>query len=123
MSCGSPLGRRTLRRSGRRLDYEGGAVAELLDLEVTDGVGVLRLKRPPLNILNQALVAELAAAAVEAGRSPAIGAVVIQGEGRHFSAGAGAGEVQEMGVPEGYGDGKLLDAGFRGWAGRPKGNI
>src|SRR5260370_18242516 len=120
MSCGSPLGRRTLRRSGGRLDYEGGAVAELLDLEVTDGVGVLRLKRPPLNILNQALVAELAAAAVEAGRSPAIGAVVIRGEGRHFSAGADVGEFQAMGVPEVYEDGKLLDAAFRWWAALPK---
>jgi enoyl-CoA hydratase len=95
-------------------------VPELLELEVAEGVGVLRLKRPPLNILNRALVIELAAAAVEAGRSPAIGAVVIWGEGRHFSAGADVDEFQAMGVPEVYEYGKRLDAAFRGWADLPK---
>src|SRR5260370_4072879 len=106
--------------AGHEWKMKGGAVAELLDLEVTDRVGILRLKRSPLNILNQALVAELAAAAVEAGRSPAIGAVVIGGEGRHFSAGADVGEFEAMGVPEVYEYGKLLDAALRGWADLPK---
>jgi enoyl-CoA hydratase len=95
-------------------------VPDLLELEVTGSVGVLRLKRPPLNILNRALVTELAAAAVEAERSAAIGAVVIWGEGRHFSAGADVGEFETMGVPEVHEYGKLLDAAFRGWADLPK---
>ena len=38
---------------------------ELLELDVTDGVGVLRLKRPPLNILNRALVTEWPIIAVD----------------------------------------------------------
>jgi enoyl-CoA hydratase/carnithine racemase len=95
-------------------------MAELLDLEVADGVGVLRLRRPPLNVLNRALVLELADAAAEAARSPDIGAVVIWGEGRHFSAGADVGELQTMTVPEVHEYGKALDAAFRGWAGVPK---
>jgi enoyl-CoA hydratase/carnithine racemase len=99
---------------------KGEAVAELLDLEVTDRVGILRLKRPPLNILNRALVTELAAAAVEAAHAAAIGAVVISGEGRHFSAGADVREFQTMSVPEVYEYGKLLDDAFRGWADLPK---
>src|SRR5260370_32491867 len=107
--------------AGHEWKMKGGAVAELLDLEVTDGVGVLRLKRPPLNILNQALVAELAAAAVEAGRSPAIGAVVIWGEGRHFSAGADGGEVRAIGGPEVYEYRKPLDPALRGRPERPNG--
>jgi enoyl-CoA hydratase/carnithine racemase len=95
-------------------------VPELLELEVTDGVGVLRLKRPPLNILNRALVTELGAVALEAGRSAAIGAVVIWGEGRHFSAGADVGEFQGMSVADVHEYGQLLDAAFRGWADLPK---
>jgi enoyl-CoA hydratase/carnithine racemase len=95
-------------------------VPELLDFEVTDGVGILRLRRPPLNILNRALVTELAEAAVVAGRDPGIGAVVILGEGRHFSAGADVGEFQAMTVAEVHEYGKLLDAAFRGWADLPK---
>src|SRR5260370_3325281 len=105
--------------AGHEWKMKGGAVAELLDLEVTDGVGILRLKRPPLNILNQALVTELAAAAVEAGRSPAIGAVAVWGEGRHFSAGADVDEVPAMGVPQGYQYAKLLDASFPRWSDPP----
>ncbi|MEA2535702.1 MAG: hypothetical protein QOJ93_3513 [Actinomycetota bacterium] len=95
-------------------------VPELLELEVTDGVGIVHLKRPPLNILNRALVTELADAALQAGRSPEIRAVVISGEGRHFSAGADVGEFETMGVPEVHEYGKLLDAAFRGWADLPK---
>ncbi|MEA2500331.1 MAG: hypothetical protein QOD01_442, partial [Actinomycetota bacterium] len=102
------------------MDKKGVLVPELLELEVTDGVGIVRLKRPPLNILNRALVAELADAALQAGRSPEIRAVVISGEGRHFSAGADVGEFQTMGVPEVHEYGKLLDAAFRGWADLPK---
>jgi enoyl-CoA hydratase/carnithine racemase len=102
------------------VDKKGVLVPELLELEVTDGVGIVRLKRPPLNILNRALVAELADAALQAGRSPEIRAVVISGEGRHFSAGADVGEFQTMGVPEVHEYGKLLDAAFRGWADLPK---
>jgi enoyl-CoA hydratase/carnithine racemase len=98
----------------------GNAVPELLELEVTDGVGILHLKRPPLNILNRALVTELAEAAVEAGRSPGIGAVVISGDGRHFSAGADVAEFQTMTVPEVHEYGTLLDAAFRGWADLPR---
>src|SRR6202011_111546 len=101
----------------------GSAMGELLELEVTDGVGILRLKRPPLNILNRALVAELADAAVLAGRDGGIGAVVFWGEGRHFSAGADVGEFQTMSVPEVHEYGKLLDAAFRGWADLPKATI
>lgn len=93
---------------------------QLLDLEVTDGVGILRLQRPPLNILNRALVTELAQAALEAGRCSEIRAVVIWGDGRHFSAGADVAEFQAMSVPEVHEYGKLLDAAFRGWADLPK---
>src|SRR5215467_3334777 len=104
-------------RAGR--PRKGGVVPELLELEVADGVGVLHLKRPPLNILNRALVTELAAAAREAADAEAIRAVVIWGEGRHFCAGADIDELRTMSVPEVHGYGRLLDAAFRGWADLP----
>lgn len=93
---------------------------ELLDLVVTEGVGVLTLRRPPLNILNRALVGELADAAVDATRSPDIRAVVIRGEGRAFSAGADVAEFSAMSVADIHEYGLLLDAAFRGWAAVPK---
>src|ERR1700720_430391 len=70
-SATSPMIRRPAgsAASGQR---RGRRVPELLELEVTDGVGILHLKRPPLNILNRALVTELADAALQAGRSPDI---------------------------------------------------
>src|SRR6266571_584310 len=95
-------------------------MAELLDLAVIDGVGVLSLRRPPLNILNRALVGELAEAAVEAARSPEIRSVVIRGDGRHFSAGADVAEFAAMSVADVHEYGLLLDAAFRGWADLPK---
>ncbi len=95
-------------------------MGELLELEVRDGVGLLRLRRPPLNILNRRLVTELAAAALDVGRRQEIGAVVVYGDGRHFSAGADVAEFAGMSVPEVQEYGTLLDAAFRGWADLPK---
>lgn len=59
---------------------------------VADGVGVLTLRRPPLNILNQALVDDLRAAIDALATDPALRVLVVQAEGPHFSAGADVGE-------------------------------
>jgi enoyl-CoA hydratase/carnithine racemase len=94
-------------------------MAELLELEVRDGVGLLTLRRPPLNVLNRQLVRELAEAARTIGRDGAIRAAVIWG-GRHFSAGGDVEEFAAMSVSDIYEYGKDLDAAYRGLGDLPK---
>jgi len=63
-----------------------------LSSAVQDGVGVLTLRHPPLNIINQAMVDELHAALAALAVEPGLRVLVIQAEGPHFSAGADVGE-------------------------------
>jgi enoyl-CoA hydratase/carnithine racemase len=57
-------------------------------LEVVDGVGVIRLDRPPANAIDEQVSQELRDAAVEASERDDVGAVVIWGGERIFAAGA-----------------------------------
>jgi len=68
-------------------------VGELVRLEVEDGVGTIRLDRPPMNALNVALQEELRAAAGEATGRSDVRAVVLWGGEQVFAAGA---DVKEM---------------------------
>jgi enoyl-CoA hydratase/carnithine racemase len=63
-------------------------VGEFVRLEVTDGIGTIRLDRPPVNALNARLQEELRAAAQAVTTDPAVRAVVLHGAGKHFAAGA-----------------------------------
>ena len=94
-------------------------MAELVGLEVDGAVGLVKLARPPLNVLNRAMVGELAARAREIATRAEIRAVVIWGGSRHFSAGADVAEFQAMSVAEVVDYGTLLDAAFRGMAALP----
>ncbi len=67
--------------------------ADVVGLEVTGGVGVIRLNRPPVNAINTAMHAQLAAAAQAATSHPDVRAVVIYGGERAFAAGA---DIKEM---------------------------
>ena len=51
----------------------------LVRLEVADGIGTIRLDRPPMNALNVQLQEELRAAAHEAGERSDVSAVVLYG--------------------------------------------
>ncbi len=79
-----------LRRT--RLDYAPG-MAEFVRLEVDDGVGTLRLDRPPMNALNVAVQEEIRAAAAEAADRDDVRAVVVYGGEKVFAAGA---DIKEM---------------------------
>ncbi len=68
-------------------------MAEFVRLEVEDGVGTIRLDRPPMNALNVAMQEELRAAAGEATDRRDIRAVVVYGGEQVFAAGA---DVKEM---------------------------
>lgn len=71
-------------------------MAEFVRLEVSDGIGTLRLDRPKMNALNDQVQNELAEAAREADRRDDIAAVVVYGGEKVFAAGADIKQMQEM---------------------------
>jgi enoyl-CoA hydratase/carnithine racemase len=72
-------------------------VGELVQLESADGIGTIRLNRPPMNALNIQLQEELRAVAREATADEAIRAVVVYGGEKVFAAGADIKEMSAMG--------------------------
>jgi enoyl-CoA hydratase/carnithine racemase len=72
-----------------------------------NGITLLRLNRPPLNALSQALLDELAAIAQALAADPSVKAVVVTGNGRAFAAGA---DITEFGSSD---DAHRIGARFR----------
>jgi enoyl-CoA hydratase/carnithine racemase len=68
-------------------------VGEFVRLEVQDGVGTIRLDRPPMNAINDDLTRDLVGAATEATVREDVRAVVIWGGERVFAAGA---DIKQM---------------------------
>jgi len=66
---------------------------EFVRLEVDGGIGIIRLDRPPMNVLNSACAAEIEQAARQAAQRDEIRAVIVYGGERVFAAGA---DVKEM---------------------------
>ncbi|TDE00418.1 enoyl-CoA hydratase/isomerase family protein [Jiangella asiatica] len=62
-------------------------------LEVADGVGTIRLDRPPMNALDASMQDALLAAATQAGERRDVRAVVVHGGEKVFAAGA---DIKEM---------------------------
>jgi enoyl-CoA hydratase/carnithine racemase len=71
-------------------------MGEFCRLEVTDGVGTIRLDRPKMNALNHQVQEEIRAAATEASDRDDVKAVVIYGGERVFAAGADIKEMNDM---------------------------
>ncbi|AEW96623.1 MULTISPECIES: enoyl-CoA hydratase/isomerase family protein [Streptomycetaceae] len=69
-------------------------------LEAADGVGVIRLDRPPMNALDVATQDQLHQAATEAARRDDIRAVVVRGSEKVFAAGADIKEMRVMGYED-----------------------
>lgn len=69
------------------------AAAEFVHLQVADGVGTIRVDRPPMNALSVQVQEEIRAAAAEASERDDVRAVVLYGGERLFAAGA---DVKEM---------------------------
>src|SRR5215467_8189700 len=76
------------------------AMGEFVRLEVTGGVGTIRLDRPPVNAMNDELISELADAAGTAATSEEIRAVILYGGEKVFAAGADIGDMAEAGYAE-----------------------
>ncbi len=72
---------------------EGTGGTRYVTLEVTDGVGVLTLARPPMNALSVAVQQQIAALAREADQRRDVAALVVHGGPKVFAAGA---DVKEM---------------------------
>jgi enoyl-CoA hydratase len=71
-------------------------VPQFVTLEVEDGVGTIRLDRPPMNALNIVVQEEIRAAALEAGERSDVRAVVVYGGPDVFAAGADIKEMVDM---------------------------
>jgi enoyl-CoA hydratase/carnithine racemase len=74
-------------------------MGEFVRLEVADGVGTIRLDRPPVNALNDQVTAELAEAA-RAAAADKVRAVVIYGGEKVFAGGADIKILAEAGYAE-----------------------
>ena len=72
-------------------------MGELVRLEVEDGVGTIRLDRPPMNAIDQDLTRDLLAVAQEVTRREDVGAVVLYGGEKVFAAGADVKMMADMG--------------------------
>jgi enoyl-CoA hydratase/carnithine racemase len=93
---------------------------EFVRLEVADGIGTIRLDRPPVNALNDQLRDELASAAREAGASDEIRAVILYGGEKVFAAGADITEMAEANAAAMATRGGLLQASLNLVAALPK---
>lgn len=67
-----------------------------VNLEVSEGVGTIRLDRPPMNALNIAIQDRLRELAAEAGRRDDVRAVILYGGEKVFAAGADIKEMRDM---------------------------
>jgi enoyl-CoA hydratase/carnithine racemase len=72
-------------------------MGELVRLEVAEGIGTIRLDRPPVNALNDALTADLLAAARQAESDEQVRAVILYGGEKVFAAGADIKEMADAG--------------------------
>ncbi len=77
-------------------DLDPARTPEFCRLEVTDGVGTIRLDRPKMNALNAQVQEEIRAAATEAATRDDVKAVVVWGGERVFAAGADIKEMNDM---------------------------
>ena len=73
---------------------------ELVHLEVDDGVGIVRLDRPPANAISLQLSTQLVDALEEAGSRDDVGALVLWGGPKLFAAGADIKEMVDDGPDE-----------------------
>lgn len=71
-------------------------MGEFVRLEVEDGIGTIRLDRPPMNALNLQVQQELGAAAAEASSRDDVAAVIVYGGEKVFAAGADIKQMQAM---------------------------
>ncbi|MBB3036190.1 enoyl-CoA hydratase/isomerase family protein [Hoyosella altamirensis] len=75
-------------------------MAEFVTLDVSDGIGTIRLNRPPMNALNRQVQSELIDVSREATRRADVKAVIVFGGEKVFAAGADVKEMADMSFQE-----------------------
>ncbi|MDH6145186.1 MULTISPECIES: enoyl-CoA hydratase/isomerase family protein [Kitasatospora] len=95
-------------------------MTRFVTLEVTDGVGTIRLDRPKMNALDIAMQDQLHEVADEAAARTDVRAVVIYGGERVFAAGADIKEMQAMSYTDMVARGGALQEAFTAVARIPK---
>ena len=95
-------------------------MGEFVRLETKDGIGTIRLDRPPMNALNAQVQEELRAAATEASTAPDVRAVIVYGGEKVFAAGADIKEMASLSYPEMAARVAALTASFDAVARIPK---
>ncbi|MFC0530057.1 enoyl-CoA hydratase/isomerase family protein [Phytohabitans kaempferiae] len=71
-------------------------MADFVRVEIKDGIGTIRLDRPPMNALNTQVQEELREAAAVASADPEVRAVIVYGGEKVFAAGADIKEMADM---------------------------
>ena len=92
----------------------------LVRLEVEDGIGTIRIDRPPMNALSVQVQEGLRAAAHEAGERSDVAAVVLYGGEKVFAAGADIKEMAAMSYADMVGRSGALQSSFTAVARIPK---
>lgn len=95
-------------------------MSELVQLEINNGVGTIRLDRPPMNALNAEVQEGLRAAAAAATASGDVAAVVVYGGEKVFAAGADIKEMAGMTYPQMSARAGALSSAFDAIARIPK---
>ena len=83
-------------------------MTQLVQLEVTDGVALVQLVRPPMNALDAQVQRELVEVAREVDTRDDVAAVVLHGGPKVFAAGADVKEMAAMSYQETVRHGHLL---------------
>lgn len=95
-------------------------MSEFVRLEVADGIGTIRLDRPPMNALNADIQSGLIEACREATSRKDVSAVIVYGGDKVFAAGADIKEMEGMSVTDMIDHSALLQDFTRGLARIPK---
>ncbi|MGH3929527.1 MAG: enoyl-CoA hydratase/isomerase family protein [Pseudonocardiaceae bacterium] len=95
-------------------------MSEFVRLEVDDGVGTIRLDRPPMNALSRQMQEEVRAAAHQAAELEEIRAVVVYGGPKVFAAGADVKEMEAMSAADMAAAAGALSSSFSAVAAIPK---
>jgi enoyl-CoA hydratase/carnithine racemase len=95
-------------------------MADFVRVEIRDGIGTIRLDRPPMNALNTQVQEELREAATAATADEGVRAVIVYGGEKVFAAGADIKEMQDMSYVDMAGRAADLSAALGALARIPK---
>ncbi len=95
-------------------------MGQFVRFEAADGIGVIRLDRPPMNALNTVVQEELREAARAASADDTVRAVVVRGSEKVFAAGADITEFTTVSYPEMVSRAEALSGAFDAVARIPK---